>query len=76
MVVKPIEKLVSTCFLYCEMVLTFGRCEQMTGMWSSHSPRAEAFNCMVPLRIRFPREAILPRAVEAQFEELDVAEHV
>ena len=38
--------------------------------------RAEAFNRAVPLRIRFPREAILPRAVEAQLEELEVAERV
>ena len=37
---------------------------------------AEAFNCAVPLRIRFPREAILRHAVEAQLEELEVAERV
>ena len=43
--------------------------------FSTHS-RAEAFNRAVPLRIRFPREAILPRAVEAQLEELEVAERV
>ena len=73
---EPVERLVSTCFLYCEMVLTFGRCEQTTGMWSSRSPHAEAFNRVVPLHICFPREAILPHAVEAQLEELDVAECV
>ena len=38
--------------------------------------RAEAFNRVVPLRIRFPWEAILPCAVEAQLEELEVAERV
>ena len=38
--------------------------------------RAEAFNRAVPLRICFPREAILPHAVEAQLEELEVAERV
>lgn len=43
--------------------------------FSTHS-RGESFDRAVPLRIRFPREAVPPRPVEAQIEELDVAERV
>lgn len=43
--------------------------------FSMHS-RGETFDRAVPLRIRFPREAILPRSVEAQIDELDGAERV
>lgn len=38
--------------------------------------RGETFNHAIPLRIRFPRETLPVNAVEAQIEELDVAERV
>ena len=44
-------------------------------IFSTHS-RVLAFDRAVPLRIRFPREAILPHVVEARLEELEVAERV
>jgi phosphopantothenate synthetase len=42
---------------------------------SAHS-RGETFDRAIPLRIRFPREMFPASAVEAQVEELDVAERV
>jgi hypothetical protein len=54
---------------YAELTLTV-RLRFLT-----HS-RGETFDRAAPLYIRFPREAIPPRAVEAQIEELDVAERV
>jgi hypothetical protein len=38
--------------------------------------RGETFNRAIPLRIVFPRETFPMSAVEAQIEELDVAERV
>lgn len=43
--------------------------------FSTHS-RALAFDRAAPLRIHFPREAILPHVVETRLEELEVAERV
>jgi hypothetical protein len=38
--------------------------------------RGETFDRAIPLRIRFPHKTFPARAVEAQIEELDVAERV
>ena len=43
--------------------------------FSAHE-RGETLNHAIPLRIRFPREPFPASAVEAQIEELDVAERV
>ena len=41
----------------------------------STNSRGDVFNRAIPFRLRVPRE-IFPRAVEAQIEDLEVAERV
>ena len=45
-------------------------------LWFLTQLCSKAFNCAIPLCIDFPHEIIPACAVEAQIEELDIAEHV
>jgi hypothetical protein len=42
----------------------------------STDAHSEAFDRTLPLHLRFPRERVPARAVEAQIEEVEVAERV
>jgi hypothetical protein len=84
LVVEPVEGLVSKYFC---IVNRFLPSQMGTNGWraeltltarlrfSTHS-RGETFDRAIPLHIRFPRETFPARAMEAQIEELDVAERV
>jgi hypothetical protein len=74
LVVEPLEALVSD-FSASSAGAYLRRCEQTAGAASSSS-LCEAFDRMLPLRLRFPRERVPARAVEAQIEEVEVAERV